>query len=130
MAHPSLLAVPEEVEAIARPFSVANGPEDGWLSAAKTRMLADVLGKKDCEVAHYEGARHGFAVRGDTATPGRSSWHTERRTRPWRGSGNTSLGASLHKYLHTYAFCWFGDLSAARPLSMGPRSSFNWPKPN
>jgi len=75
-AHPSLLSVPSDVEAVVRPLSVANGDDDEWMGRARMAELCAILDKKNSEAGApvheavvYPGARHGFAVRGDREDP-------------------------------------------------------------
>ena len=72
-AHPSLLGVPAEVEAVAAPLSLANGDDDEWMRApdlARVRAILEAETKGGIhEVVVYEGATHGFAVRGDPKDP-------------------------------------------------------------
>ncbi|KAK4096864.1 hypothetical protein N658DRAFT_569648 [Parathielavia hyrcaniae] len=89
-AHPSLLAFPADLEAVAQPLSVANGEDDQWMGRDKMARLVEILGGKNAELAEappvgggggetasegrheavvYPGAKHGFAVRGDPEDP-------------------------------------------------------------
>jgi len=71
-AHPSHVKVPEDIEKVVKPLSVAASEHDPQLSKKQAEQAKDILdGKtakgKDHGVAHelvwYEGAHHGFAVR-------------------------------------------------------------------
>jgi dienelactone hydrolase len=64
-AHPSMLKVPEDVEPVRRPLSVAVGDTDMALSTPGIRSMETILTKKggDHEVVILDGAKHGFAVR-------------------------------------------------------------------
>jgi dienelactone hydrolase len=71
-AHPSMVKVPEEIEAVEKPLSVANGDDDQYMGREKMAQLTKILedknaklGKEVHEVEVYPGAKHGFAVRGD-----------------------------------------------------------------
>jgi dienelactone hydrolase len=71
--HPSLLGIPDEVEAIAVPLSLANGENDEWMEAAALAKVRAILEREDKggihEIVIYEGAKHGFCNRGDPADP-------------------------------------------------------------
>jgi len=65
-AHPSYIKVPEDIEAITIPTSVAIGDEDMAMGAKPiVRMKETLEGQKnsDHEVNIIPGAKHGFAVR-------------------------------------------------------------------
>ncbi len=69
-AHPSNLAVPRAIEPLKVPYSVCIGDVDHGMPIEQVRNLENLLkglrnmeGKWDLVVV--EGARHGFAVRGD-----------------------------------------------------------------
>ncbi|KAL6714303.1 hypothetical protein ACLMJK_007726 [Lecanora helva] len=75
-AHPSNVVIPAEIENIKLPVSVAHGTEDIVVSNADAKTIQDIFAKKEKEIASsmegekfeikmIEGARHGFAVRGD-----------------------------------------------------------------
>ena len=67
-AHPSLLAVPGDLEGISKPVSVALGDRDGLVDAGTRGGIQDALAKKtdvEHEMRVYEGMIHGFALRGD-----------------------------------------------------------------
>ena len=65
-AHPSLVDVPREINPIALPLSLANGVTDEWMTGEKVAEFKRVLDiKGNCETRLYDGAKHGFAVRGD-----------------------------------------------------------------
>lgn len=69
-AHPSLLTVPRDIEAVQRPLSVGNGENDEWMGRKRMDKLKEILeAKEDMEVVVYDGAQHGFAVRGDPHDP-------------------------------------------------------------
>ena len=71
-AHPSFLSVPKDIEAVSLPLSVAVGDKDMVLSKDKAYAVKEILEKKkagDHEVVIYQGAKHGFAVRGDPDDP-------------------------------------------------------------
>lgn len=65
-AHPSMLKLPDDAEPVQLPYSVAIGTLDHAIGPAQLSVFKKALeGKKDVEVIEYEGARHGFAVRGN-----------------------------------------------------------------
>lgn len=75
-AHPSQLVIPAEIEKVQLPVLLAHGTEDIGLSNGDLKAIQDIFRKKNSEVngvtqgRKYEisiidGARHGFAVRGD-----------------------------------------------------------------
>ncbi|KAK6514241.1 hypothetical protein TWF506_008639 [Arthrobotrys conoides] len=69
-AHPSLLKIPDEVEAVTKPISFAVGDKDAILPMKKVEIIKGVLKKKeglDSEVVVYEDMEHSFAVRGNPA---------------------------------------------------------------
>ncbi|KAK3329115.1 hypothetical protein B0H66DRAFT_540293 [Apodospora peruviana] len=75
-AHPAQLSVPEDVQNVVQPLSVANGDDDEWMGREKMETLKRVLedknealGQEVHEVQVYPGAKHGFAVRGDREDP-------------------------------------------------------------
>lgn len=71
-AHPSLLSFPADIEAVKRPLSVANGPDDYWMGRENMLTLTKILEAKEDsvhEVVVYDGARHGFGNRGDPNDP-------------------------------------------------------------
>jgi len=65
-AHPSMLSIPEDVEKVRLPISVAAAGNDRHLPGDQVDEMRKILeGKgKAHEVINYEGAAHGFAVRG------------------------------------------------------------------
>ena len=75
-AHPSNLAVPADIEKVKLPLSIAHGTEDVVLSNANAKTIQDIFTQKEketgtqaqgerFEIRTIEGAKHGFAVRGD-----------------------------------------------------------------
>ncbi len=67
-AHPSGLTLPNDVEAVQKPLSIANGTLDFQLTMPGVNQIQEVFGKKEqgrYEIVVYEGAKHGFAVRGN-----------------------------------------------------------------
>ncbi len=66
-AHPSMLNVPGDIEAVTRPLSVAVGNDDMALKSNLIIKMKDILEKKgdDHECVILPGAKHGFAVRTD-----------------------------------------------------------------
>lgn len=72
-AHPSMVKIPDEVAAVRKPFSLANGDDDEWMGVKKmvefTRVLEEPERGGIHEAVTYPGALHGFAVRGNPADP-------------------------------------------------------------
>jgi dienelactone hydrolase len=64
-AHPSMVNVPQEIEAVTVPLSVAIGDEDMAMKRPLIQQMKEILEKKkdDHEVVILPGAKHGFAVR-------------------------------------------------------------------
>ena len=66
VAHPSHLAIPDEIEKVMQPLSIAIGDNDLALKPAGVIQIKEILDRKvdvRSEVTVYPGARHGFAVR-------------------------------------------------------------------
>lgn len=73
-AHPTWLRIPEDIEAVVRPLSVANGENDAQMGRKGMVKLCEILEAKNRETgangpvheaAVFGEAKHGFAVRGD-----------------------------------------------------------------
>ena len=67
-AHPSSLVVPDEVEPVQKPLSIANGTLDFQLTVPGMEQVKAIFAGKEqgkFELVMYEGAKHGFAVRGN-----------------------------------------------------------------
>ena len=76
-AHPSALELPADMEAVKLPLSVCNGSLDFQLKAEGNGIIKEVFERKEGELNKdgkrgrmfemevMEGARHGFAIRGD-----------------------------------------------------------------
>ena len=66
-AHPSGLTIPEEIEKIETPFSMAIGDLDIVMGLKEVQKVERILQSSslECEVRIYRGAHHGFAIRGD-----------------------------------------------------------------
>lgn len=69
-AHPSMLTLPADAEAVTLPISVAHASEDSQLKEDKVKMIESAFAAKtkqglNCELKAYSGAKHGFAIRGD-----------------------------------------------------------------
>lgn len=80
-AHPSLLKIPEYIDKVAQPLSVANGEDDEWMGRGKMKRLVSILEAKNAaagqevhEVVVYGDAKHGFAVRGNRNDPKQREW--------------------------------------------------------
>lgn len=65
-AHPSFLSVPTDLDAVTVPLSIANGTLDIALKGESMQQAKTILdAKPGCELVVYEGAKHGFAMRGN-----------------------------------------------------------------
>lgn len=67
-AHPSMVNVPADVEAVTLPLSVAIGNDDMAMKGPLIKQMEEILTikkKGDHEVNIMPGAKHGFAVRED-----------------------------------------------------------------
>lgn len=76
-AHPSQLVLPADVEAVKLPLCVSNGTEDFQLKPEGNQMIEEIFARKEGELNAdgkrgkmfemnvVEGAKHGFAIRGD-----------------------------------------------------------------
>lgn len=71
-AHPSMLDVPADIEAVTLPLSVCIGDVDFGLPMQGVRQIREIFERKNgggeggrFEIVVLEGARHGFAVRGN-----------------------------------------------------------------
>ncbi len=65
--HPSLLAIPEDIDKITVPVSFALAELDNSVKADKIEEVKKVMEGKEGEVKVYLGAGHGFCVRADMA---------------------------------------------------------------
>ena len=67
--HPSMLAIPGDIEQIIKPVSFAIGDKDIQVSVAQIEAIREIVEKKGGEakgeVRTYPGAGHGFCVRAD-----------------------------------------------------------------
>jgi len=63
--HPSFVAVPDEVEALAYPTQVNVGDNDSMMGPDQAKQTKEILEKKGWECNIIPGADHGFSVRGD-----------------------------------------------------------------
>lgn len=72
-AHPSALTVPADLEKAHKPLCISNGTKDFVLNMKGVESIKEVFARKNeeeggkgkFELNVVEGARHGFAVRGD-----------------------------------------------------------------
>jgi dienelactone hydrolase len=66
-AHPSLVKVPRDIEAVTLPLNVAIGDEDTYMKGPLILQMKNILERKEGghEVVIMPGARHGFAIRTD-----------------------------------------------------------------
>lgn len=65
-AHPSYIEVPNDIEAIKIPISVAVGDKDSAMKVPQINQMKEILeskNKDNFEVNILEGAKHGFASR-------------------------------------------------------------------
>ena len=71
VAHPSGLDLPSEIEQLKVPISISQGSEDFVLDMAGVKTIQGVFDKKngngkgEFEIKVVDGAKHGFAVRGN-----------------------------------------------------------------
>ncbi|KAI9665006.1 MAG: hypothetical protein M1821_006454 [Bathelium mastoideum] len=69
--HPSLLALPADLEPLTKPTSVALGTQDSLVGQKEIGQIQDTLGKLTSvphEIRLYEDQVHGFSLRGDFAS--------------------------------------------------------------
>jgi len=65
-AHSSALDIPADLEKVVQPLSIAHASLDFALGPAAFKTMKQVMDQKShCELVVYEGAKHGFAVRGN-----------------------------------------------------------------
>lgn len=76
-AHPSQLVLPTDIEAVKLPLCISNGSEDFQLKPEGNEMIEEIFARKELELNPdgkrgkmfemnvVEGARHGFAIRGN-----------------------------------------------------------------
>ncbi|OQO09002.1 hypothetical protein B0A48_05893 [Cryoendolithus antarcticus] len=79
-AHPSLVSIPADFDAVNVPLALALGDKDSLLGEADVAKIREVMEKKrsgnegarkcESEVKVYEGQVHGFALRGDFSDEG------------------------------------------------------------
>ncbi|KAF7951960.1 hypothetical protein EAE96_007257 [Botrytis aclada] len=65
-AHPSYIEVPNDIEAVKVPLSVAIGDKDSAMKAPQIDQMKEILQVKqkgNSEVSILQGAKHGFAIR-------------------------------------------------------------------
>lgn len=75
-AHPSALSLPQDIDNVRKPVSIAVGTKDSWLNMDQIRNISKTLRRLETEVADmqsevvtYDGANHGFSVRIDVKNP-------------------------------------------------------------
>lgn len=71
-AHASNVTIPQDIDAVKIPLSIANGDDDGVMSINQVLQIKEILSRRsnlDTEVIVYPGAKHGFAVRASRAKP-------------------------------------------------------------
>ena len=75
IAHPSNLSLPSDIDKVILPLRLCQGSEDFVLNMDGVRQIEGIFAKKEAQldqndrgkfvVSVVEGAKHGFAVRGD-----------------------------------------------------------------
>jgi dienelactone hydrolase len=71
-AHPSFLSMPNDIENVSLPLSIAIGDVDMAMKFDLVKQAQGILQKKrdvGHEVVVFPGAKHGFAIRGDPSDP-------------------------------------------------------------
>ena len=72
VAHPSNLAIPQDLADVKQNLSIAVGDDDGVMPIKQVRTAQQVLANKpdvDSEVVIYPGAKHGFSIRASRWQP-------------------------------------------------------------
>ncbi|KAL8695892.1 MAG: hypothetical protein Q9201_007912 [Fulgogasparrea decipioides] len=72
-AHPSLVAVPGDLDPVSKPLSLALGTRDSLLDEGTRGKIIDLMAKKtevEHEIRLYEEQVHGFALRSDWSSEG------------------------------------------------------------
>ena len=86
--HPSLLAIPADLEGVKKPLSIGLGEHDSQVPKEQQGKILEVLGTKS-DVVHelriFEGQVHGFALRGDwsSAADGKAMDEAETQGIEW-----------------------------------------------
>ena len=75
VAHPSSLSLPSDIDKVTLPLRISQGSEDFVLNMDGVRQIEGIFAKKESKLGQddrgkfvisvVEGAKHGFAVRGD-----------------------------------------------------------------
>ena len=75
IAHPSNLSLPGDIDKVTLPLRICQGSEDFVLNMDGVRQIESIFAKKESQldendrgkfvISVVEGAKHGFAVRGD-----------------------------------------------------------------
>ena len=75
VAHPSNLSLPSDIDRVILPLRICQGSEDFVLNMDGVRQIEGIFAKKESQldqndrgkfvISVVEGAKHGFAVRGD-----------------------------------------------------------------
>ena len=76
-AHPSATKLPDDIERLQKPLSIANGTQDFQLTVSKMEQVKEIFARKEpgkYELVVYEGAKHGFAVRGNPKVERELKW--------------------------------------------------------
>jgi dienelactone hydrolase len=67
--HPSRLKIPGDIEPVSVPISIAVGDKDNQISVPQAEQIRKILEAKPPatkgEIRVYEGAGHGFCIRGE-----------------------------------------------------------------
>jgi dienelactone hydrolase len=64
-AHPARFTIPEDIEKVKVPLSMALAENDLWVTPAEAQILKRLEKEEPYEVVIFEGTKHGFALRND-----------------------------------------------------------------
>lgn len=64
-AHPARFAIPEDIEKVKVPLSIALADKDLWVNQAEAKTFKRLEKEEPYEVEIFEGTKHGFALRND-----------------------------------------------------------------
>ena len=102
-AHPSKLSLPGDVEKVTVPLSISVGTDDFMLPISGIKTIQGVFEKMNAEtqkadrveIKTVEGAKHGFACRGDpdNETQAKQSKAAEDQAVQWFGTWFGKLGS-------------------------------------
>jgi len=62
-AHPAQLSIPEDIEKVKAPLSIAVAEHDMYLKPSAVERLMRIEKGEEYEVVMFPGTRHGFAMR-------------------------------------------------------------------